>query len=156
MAFKMRSGKHEGKSIEWLFFNDPGYVWWMEENRREPSGPERQRLEALKRRARNIKVPGLCAWCGVRPNTRMMVVQHPDGGIGRVGFDCDVCSPEGWNCVPIRPGFFTPDLFRHYDKTGGKILVESIKAAYFGPRPPRMTQKILEKFFEDPKNFTVF
>jgi len=29
MAYTLGFGKYNGKTLEWLFFNDPGYVWWM-------------------------------------------------------------------------------------------------------------------------------
>ena len=29
MAYTLGFGKHKDRTLEWLFFNDPGYVWWM-------------------------------------------------------------------------------------------------------------------------------
>ena len=29
MAYKVGFGRNADRTIEWLFFNDPGYVWWM-------------------------------------------------------------------------------------------------------------------------------
>ena len=29
MAYTVGFGKQKGRTLEWLFFNDPGYVWWM-------------------------------------------------------------------------------------------------------------------------------
>jgi hypothetical protein len=56
----------------------------------------------------------------------------------------------------MRPGFFTPDLYRSYDKTGARFMVRSIKHAYFGDVSHRMTQARLEAFFDNPTNFVNF
>ena len=29
MAYTLGFGKYKDRTLEWLFFNDPGYVWWM-------------------------------------------------------------------------------------------------------------------------------
>ena len=29
MPYTVGFGKHRERTLEWLFFNDPGYVWWM-------------------------------------------------------------------------------------------------------------------------------
>lgn len=29
MAYTLGFGKHEGKSLEWLFFNAPAYIEWI-------------------------------------------------------------------------------------------------------------------------------
>jgi hypothetical protein len=29
MPYTVGFGKHRERTLEWLFFNDPGYVWWL-------------------------------------------------------------------------------------------------------------------------------
>ncbi|KIG14345.1 hypothetical protein DB30_06947 [Enhygromyxa salina] len=89
-----------------------------------------------------------------KPISRMFLTQHTSGGLAKVDFDCDTCRPLGGsNTTHFQPGFFTPDAFRKYDKTGGKFMVQAIKQAYFKDPSYRMTQKRLEEFFGNPKNF---
>lgn len=157
MSYRMGFGKHKGRTLEWLFFNDPGYVWWMINEGAELYGPAQARFRTLVRRARHLRVPGLCLWCKKRPITRMFLTMHTSGGLARVDFDCDKCRPLGGSISsPLRPGFFTPDFYRNYDKTGAKFLIRSIKYAYFQDESYRMTQKRLEAFFDDPNNFVNF
>jgi len=56
----------------------------------------------------------------------------------------------------MKPAFYTPDIYRGYDKTGGKFLVDAIKRAYYGPKKPRMTQKKMEEFFDSEDHFVDF
>jgi hypothetical protein len=56
----------------------------------------------------------------------------------------------------MEPSFLASEIFRSYDKTGGKFLVGAVKYRYFGDSSYRMTQKRLETFFENEANFTVF
>ncbi len=87
----------------------------------------------------------------------MFSTLHISGGLARVDFDCEVCEPMGGSLsMPSVPSFYTPDLFRNYDKTGAAIMISAIKHAYFGSSSARMNQKRLEEFFDDPANFVSF
>lgn len=160
MAFKLGFGKHAERTLEWLFFNDPGYVWWMIDNdiaSQRLHGAARARFEDLVRRAQHLRVPGMCTWCKKKPITRMFLTIHISGGLARVDFDCDTCAPGGGSLTTaLRPGFFTPDLYRSYDKTGAKFMIRRIKHTYFGDVFFRMTQQRLEEFFDNPNNFVNF
>lgn len=162
MPFTMTFGRHRGRTLEWVFFHDPGYVWWMidnnvHEDRRKFSSPARQRFDQLVRRAQHLRIPGRCPWCGERPITRMFWTEHTSGGLAVVNFDCDECHPTGGSLsVPSVPSFYTPDLFRRYDKFGAYLLIREIKRAYFGDPSYRMTQRRMEAFFDDSSNFVNF
>lgn len=159
MAYKLGFGKHAERTIEWLFFNDPGYVWWMIANNADKNlhGAARQRFDDLVRRARHLRVPGKCWQCRSRPIARMFLTRHISGGLGRVDFFCDTCKYEGGSpSYSTTPAFYTPDFFRDYDKTGGRFLVDEIKCAYFGNSKHRMTQSRMEEFFDTPGNFINF
>lgn len=159
MAFTLNFGKYKNKTFEWLFFHDPGYVWWMiEKNIPERfSKVESKRFEDLVRRAKHLKIPGLCSWCNQRTITRMFLTQHTSGGLAKVDFDCDECHPFGSSpTVSLVPSFFTPDFYRNYDKTGANFMIEAIKSAYFKDPSYRMTQKRMEDFFNDRNNFMNF
>jgi hypothetical protein len=157
MSFKVGFGKHADRTLEWLFFNDPGYVWWMVENDAvgRLQGAARQRFDALVRRASGMKIPGHCAHC-TRPVERMSVTKHPSGGLARVDFFCGECHHDGPRSLLVRPSFYTPDFFKSYDKLGGEFLVDAIKHRYYGSKVPRMTQKAMETFFSTRENFVTF
>lgn len=162
MAYILSFGKHKGKTLEWLFFNDPGYVWWMlekdvDKDTTKFTPNERLRLETLVRRARHLRIPGKCSWCNKKPITRMFLTEHPSGGLARVDFDCDDCYPMGSsNTSALRPSFFTPDYYKNYDKFGASELISAIKDAYYKDVTFRMTQKRLEEFFNNPEHFVSF
>jgi len=112
----------------------------------------RTRFEQLVRRAKHLAVPGKCRHCP-KPISRMSVIEHTSGGLARVDFFCEKCHHSGGShWLLITPGFYSPDLFRNYDKLGGKFLVDAIKYAYYGKKV-RMTQAKMEEFFDEPSNF---
>lgn len=151
--------KYPKKTIEWVFFHDPGYIYWMIEKDAQYNLKPlvKKRFDDLVKRASHLKIPGLCPWCKLRPVTRMFLVQHISGGLARVDFDCEECHPMGGSpALPLKPSFYSPDVFRKYDKTGSKFLVDEIKRVYFGSSSYRLTQKRLEDFFNDRDNFVNF
>jgi hypothetical protein len=159
MSFIINFGKHSGKTLEWIYFHDPGYIYWMTGNNMQEKLPPmtKERFEDLLRRASYLKIPGMCKWCNQRPITRMFMTLHPSGGLADVAFDCDKCYPLGGSySVPTYPSFYTPDFFRQYDKTGAYFLVQAIKRVYFGDPSIKMTQKRMEDFFNNPINFVNF
>jgi hypothetical protein len=153
MAYTLGFGKHADKTLEWLFFNDPGYVWWMIHERAEKnlSGAARTRFDQLVRRAKHLAIPGKCQHCS-KPISRMCLTEHPSGGLTRVDFFCDTCHHIGSRSILTTPAFYTPDLFKRYDKRGAEFLVSAIKSAYYGEKV-RMTQAKMEEFFDEPSHF---
>lgn len=154
MAYTLGFGKHKDKTLEWLLFNDPGYVWWMIEEgaQKNLKGGARTRFEQLVRRAKHLAIPGTCAHCS-KPISRMSLTEHPSGGLAVIDFFCDKCHHDGGSfSVLTTPAFYTPDFFKNYDKLGAKFLVDAIKYAYFGKKI-RMTQTKMEEFFDNPSNF---
>jgi hypothetical protein len=157
MPFKLGFGKHADRTLEWIFFNDPGYPWWMIEKgaAKNLSSSARIRFDTLIRRAKHLRVPGKCKHCP-EPVERMALTRHVSGGLALVEFFCGRCHYDSGSSAYMKPAFYTPDFFRNYDKTGGLFLVRAIKHKYFGADPPRMTQKVMEEFFDTPANFIDF
>jgi hypothetical protein len=154
MAYKVGFGRHKDKTLEWLFFNDPGYVWWMidEGAQKNLKGAARNRFDQLVKRAKHLAIPGACRHCS-NPISRMSLTMHTSGGLARVDFFCNECQHDGGALsVLTTPAFYTPDFFKNYDKLGGKFLVDAIKFAYFR-KNVRMTQAKMEEFFDDPSHF---
>ena len=46
-----------------------------------------------------------------------------------------------------------PSQLAHYDKTGGKIIINFLKETYFGSTRHKMTRELCAGFFHDPSNF---
>jgi hypothetical protein len=154
MAYTLGFGKYRDRTLEWLFFNDPGYVWWMIDQGAEKNlkGAARNRFDQLVRRAKHLAIPGKCRHCS-QPISRMSLTEHPSGGLARIDFFCKDCRHDGGSLsILTAPAFYTPDFFKSYDKLGGKFLVEAIKYAYYGKKV-RMTQAKMEEFFDEPANF---
>ncbi|MDX6383647.1 MAG: Exodeoxyribonuclease X-like C-terminal [Blastocatellia bacterium] len=89
MAYTLGFGKYKDRTIEWLFFNDPGYVWWMIDKgaTKHLSAAARSRFEALVRRAKHLRVPGRCKHCP-EPVERMALTRHVSSGLALVDFFC--------------------------------------------------------------------
>jgi hypothetical protein len=154
MAHKVGFGKHRNRTLEWLFFNDPGYVWWMIDEGADEKlkGAARARFDQLVRRAKHLAVPGTCRLCS-KPISRMSLTEYSGGGLARVDFCCDEYHQiRGSPSLLTTPSFYTPDFFKPYDKFGGMLLVDRIKYAFFGKKV-RMTQGKMEEFFDEPSNF---
>jgi len=153
MSYKVGFGKHRDRTLEWLFFNDPGYAWWIIDNgaTKNLSSGARARFDALIRRAKHLRVPGRCDYCS-EPATKMILV-YGAGGLASVDFVCDDRHYDSGNrSYAMKPAFYTPDYFKNYDKLGARILVNAIKRRFL-PANQRMAQKAMEAFFDDPNNF---
>lgn len=120
--------------------------------------PSQQKcLDDLIRRATNLKIPVNCSLCNEKPVTRMYMAIHISGGLGSVGFVCNQCKYEGGSkSILVKPSFLNSEIVRRYDKTGGKILVEAIKYAYFKDSSYKITKQRADEFFDTPSNFLVF
>jgi len=151
MAYTLGFGKYRDRTLEWLFFNDPGYVWWMIDKgaNMNVKGAARTRFDQLVRRARHLAIPGKCRHCD-KPVSRMSLIES--GGLARVDFFCDRCHHDSGSYLLATAAFYTPDFFKNYDRLGGKIVVDAIKWAYYRTKV-RMTQRKMEEFFNEPSHF---
>jgi hypothetical protein len=162
MTYLMNFGGHKGESLEWLFFHDPSYVTWIlekniHENTARFPGAAKGRFEKLVKRASHLKIPGLCKWCESRPITRMFYTVNRNRKVTKIDFDCGVCEPDGSSLsIPFAPSFFPPDCGIRFDKTASKLLIRSLREAYFESTSVKLTQRRLEEFFDDPGNFVDF
>ncbi len=156
MDTKLYFGKRKGKTLEWLFFNDPGYMGWMiKEGVAQDFSPKlRERFETLVQRASHLKLPGSCNSCHKMPITKMALNKHFQGGVSHVDFLCDSCKPtESKFYDSSNPTLLIVGIVKGYDKLSQKIVLDHIKRAYFSSTSHRLTQKRLESFFDDPNNF---
>lgn len=160
-AYTLPFGKHKDRTLEWLFFNDPGYVAWAlrEGVHRRLAPPAQQRLGRLIVRADSLAIPTPCRECGLRPVRCMVLIAAgtTTGGLAKVSFSCGQCRPpDSTNYSFARPTLLVTDLSNAYDKMGAEILIRAVKRAYWGDPGYRMTQGRLEAFFDNPDNFLRF
>ncbi len=159
MDTKLYFGKRKGKTLEWLFFNDPGYVGWMirEKVSNDFSPKLRERFEMLVQRASHLKLPGTCSNCHKMSITKMALNWHIQGGVSHVDLLCDSCKPfESRFYDAFNPTLLIVGLVKGSDKLSQTIILDHIKRAYFTSTSHRLTQKRLEEFFDDPNNFAIF
>jgi len=146
--------KHYGRTLEYILFHNPGYIEFMLNNHIVPRNMP-SRFWYLVTRAMHLKIPGRCPWyCkGKKAVTRMCLHATHDGRLGSVTFDCDTCEPDNMRWTMVRPSFLVSTYFHHYDKTGGRILVDAIRSAY--DLPDVLRQDAMETFFENDDNFNM-
>lgn len=156
-------GKNAALSFEQLPFRYPGYYTWIMKEKihqdlRKYGKVERERIDAIYRRASHLKIPRPCVWCRKdSPVTRMFVTKHISGGLGAVGFDCDKCRYLGGSeSHPVTPSLFGGTYYRAKDRGGEKILIDAVKYEYFFDFSYQMTKKRADEFFNNPANFTLF
>ena len=153
MSYKVFFGKHNGKSLEWLFFNEASYAQWLITEEIEGRWEWRDRKQGeyfheLYRRASHLT--GICPWCKQRPITRMSLSTHyRSGRLGAVGFDCDECEYLGGTPTAyFRPSFIAP---YRMPKTEQLMIVDAIRAEFIGDG--KLTQARMEQFFLDDRYF---
>lgn len=157
MSATIAARKHEGKTVEWVIFHDPAYFTWLA---KKPDVLGQLGSDAVKRmheilpRADLLRIPQLCPVCRLFFVTRMWLIRGLDGGLVKVEFTCEQCEYDGGlHAVWRRPSFFKSDIFRNYDKQGAKVLIHSIKQAYFGTKSKHLNQAQMEHFFNQIQNF---
>lgn len=152
-------GKHRGKTLEWVMFNDPDYAAWIARSEAEGRFDLRTayRFHQLFRRAHHLRIPGPCRWCRGAAVEHMVLTASTSGDrLRRVDFVCGDCAAgAGPRGVIRRPSLFAGRTFHPRDKTGDRVVLRAVKTAYFGTPSARMTQGRLEAFFDDLCNFTV-
>lgn len=146
-------GKHTGKSLPQVLFDDPDWFFWAME-----TGVFRQNLILLPQamdlaeKATKIGVP--------QSGPEKLVVKHYLHIPTRKYSHFDVV-PENQPAqqefsITLRADFIDlslPRRFAKYDKKGGKNIVASLKLLYFGSKSAKMSRDRCEAFFNTPENF---
>jgi hypothetical protein len=144
----IRFGKYKGLSLPQIVFRDPDYFFWAFQN--TELGRDPLAIEVYRKARRIIPV-----WKG---RTDWLVEYSYLGPYGSFGFE--LVEPqrpvhEGGS-LAIRKCYI--DLaaareYKNYDKTGGKLLLDCLKATVFDNPSYRFTKKVAEEFFSDDNNF---
>lgn len=147
-------GKHQGKTLPQVLFNDPDWFFWAAEE-----GVFEKRAESIKneardldRKARMIKIPG--------NDAGKLVVEYlvhaPTKKFSHFEIVPSSRAPHEGASPAFRSGLIdmsVPRRISAYDKLGCKHLLKSLKHAVFGSESARVTKARAEDFFDNPSNF---
>jgi hypothetical protein len=140
-------GKHKGKTLPQIIFDDADWFFYAYENGYFKNGLAYEAFE-LYRRARSIRVP--------QKNGQKMLVEYiihkPTGKFGMMRLIPDGTDLEHLNVSPVID-FYLPRAYAGYDKTGYKSFVLALKTILFGSQSHRMSKRAREEFFNDDRNF---
>jgi hypothetical protein len=150
----LRFGRYKGDNLPKVLFADPDWFFWAYDEEAFQGTQERE-ADIIYVRATNIRIP--------QPNGQKLVAEymiHPSVGkfSGMELVPEDRPAHEGSTPTFRRNviDLSIPRQISEYDKTGGKILIQSVKFHYFGNQSARMTKPRCEDFFNDPANFSRF
>ena len=153
MKNKLTFGKHEGKTIEWLFFNKPAYARYIYDNRihrQEHAFDDNGCCHFAEVYRRATHLGGRCSHCKERPVTRMGLTTNLHGEVVAVGFYCDECGYLGGS----RTGYYAPSfIVNAYTVSAAdqKMILNEIRRHYLGGG--NLTQSKMEAFFTNDANF---
>jgi len=149
---KLNFGKHRGRTLPQVLFNDPNYFFWLCQQRELCSGSLGREARELFRKARSIKVPG---------NGERVVeyyIHRPTGKFARFEL-VPYSRPEHCGSSPTFRSpvidLSVPRQYDDWDKLGYKNFLLHMKAYLFGDPYFRMTKRRCEEFFEEDSNFSL-
>lgn len=145
-------GKHQNKTLPQIVFSDLDYFIWAFNEEVFKSSTIKKEAAYVYQRIKGIKIP--------RDNHDEYEVEYlihpPTGTFGRFEI-VDKSTPIH---VGGSPAFRTKviDLtivksFKNYDKLGSGLMIDCLKASYFGTRSYKMTKQRCESFFNEDSNF---
>jgi hypothetical protein len=144
-------GQYRGKTLPQVVFSDPDWFFWACEDRVfENKSPPLLASEArlVLQRAKAIRVPMVhgkrsVAAYGLDLRGTLAVFEI----VASSAFLSDELTPVA------RIDLSLPRQFKGYDKAGGRIVVDAVRAHFFGGG--RLTKRRCEEFFENPSNFVL-
>jgi hypothetical protein len=146
MWTEVMRGKFDGMTLPQLVLTDPDRFFWAVEQKKF-WGPIDRIASDVARKARRIRIP----LAGPEP----MVVEYIVHPRSRLLQDVEVVPASR----PVKgPRADWIDLsfarqIRNYDKHGGQVLVQAVKAHCFREPKTRLTAKRCKEFFENAANF---
>jgi len=146
----VKFGKHDGKALPQIIFNDPDWFFWAME-KAFFKGPLKLEAERIDARARAIRIPNnstgqLVAEYAIHRPTRkfagmeIVPASRPPHQGSTPTFRKDVIDLS------------VPRTIAQYDKLGCGNLISSVKRVLFGSSSVRMTKQRCEAFFDDGAN----
>ncbi len=146
--------RDKNKTLPQILFSDPDWFFWAVEGGAFKNQMSLQAEAAdLQRKATHIRVPQKDA-------ADRQVVEHYIHA-PTMKYSHFILVPES---KPFHAGsspsmradvidMSFPRSIAKYDKTGCKLLIDSLKQTYFGSKSKRVTKALCEQFFDDGGNF---
>jgi hypothetical protein len=145
----LQFGKYTGKTLPQVVLKDPDWFFWAYEARALHRNHSAREAEEIYHKATHI-VP---AWRG-QTNWRVEYSYlSPYGTFGFQLIEPGTPAHVGGS-LAIRERYIDLSAgraYKDYDKTGGKLLVDSLKSHVF--EGAKLTKKFAEQFFADDENF---
>lgn len=140
-------GKHIRKTLPQVIFADLDWFLWAYEQH-VLRGRLEQEAQNLYRRMTHIRIP-------LAEGPGMVVEYIIDPSTGKFARFEIVPHDQEQGTWTRRSKWIDLSMVRQiasYDKTGGKLMIDSLKSQCFGPHP-RMTKRLCEEFFEEDSHF---
>lgn len=145
-------GKHTGKTLPQIVFDDPDWFFWAVEQKTCFKGSLKREAQEIDAKARTIRIPNNLAG-----SLKAEYVVHPPTSKFSHMQIVPTSQPQHQGSSPtFRKDVIdlsVPREIASYDKRGCKNLLSSVKAVLFGSKPVRMTRALCDGFFDDPANF---
>jgi hypothetical protein len=151
------TGKHAGKPLEVVMFDDPGYLYWYSKQELFYQLPAllQKKIRFLIELADSLRIPGNCRECNKHTPPRRMVVriQAPDI-LKHIKFVCNECDPGTSQEVKS-----LPLSFNYLEAVVGQsphnisVFREAIAEAYWKKPWHELTQHDMIKFWGNKNNF---
>ena len=147
-------GKHKGKILPQILFQDPDWFFWAYRTDAFESRGLGQEAAGIYKKACAIKIPQkgsekLVAEYCFEPKTG----KFADLELVPSSRPCHIGSSRCIRKDVIN--LKVPIAAKKYDKLGCKLLVSSLKHYLFGDRRYTMTKKRCEEFYDDDSNFDI-
>lgn len=143
-------GKHKGKTLPQVLFADPDWFFWACDDGVLDRHGYKNEATKLKKRAKNIRIPNDAN--GVR---EAEYIVHPSTkNVTDVDF---VPKSQPATKGTIRRKVIdlsVPRSVQNYDKKGCRLMIKAIRPVLF-PRVKKLTQPVIEAFFDDDNNFVL-
>lgn len=142
-------GKHKGKTLPQILFNDPDWFYWAYENDVLKGKIPHCEVQGIYRKSRSIKIP-----------QKDYHAEFVFDGIRGVFADMKLVPSDRPKHVGTsqtkrldRIDMALIRFAKEYDKLGYNLLIPILKKILFGDSKLRMTKKRAEDFFNDSSNF---
>lgn len=142
-------GKHKGKTLPQILFNDPDWFYWAYEEEVLKGKIPHSEIQEIYEKSRNIKIPqkghhAEFVFDGIRgifADMKLVPSDRPK----HVGTS-QTQRLDRIDMALIR-------FAKQYDKLGYVLLIPILKEILFGDSKLRMTKKRAEDFFNESSNF---
>ena len=150
------TGKHAGKPIEVIMFEDPGYLYWYskQESFSKLRPVLQKKIRYIVELADSLRIPGYCRECNHKRPRRMIFRMQSPKELQHVNFVCEDCDPGNTaGVISSNPTFNYVDVLAGKNIHNVNVFIEAIVKAYW-KKPWRMlTQREMILFWKNKGHF---